>query len=67
MAIKLSNVTDQPGGSSYFTLFDDAAPPMERTRMSFEYPTQRDANAAHKDMVAALEKASVTAPEPRPR
>lgn len=67
MTIRLSDVMDQPGVGAYFTLFDDAAPHMERTRMSFEYPTRRDADTAHVNMTAALGKATVTVPAPKPR
>jgi hypothetical protein len=57
---------DQPGGEAYFTLFDDTAPQMERTRMSFEYATRQDAEEAHKSMTEAFANATVTAPAPRP-
>ena len=67
MAIKLSDVTDQPGGGAFFTLFDDSVPHMERTRMSFEYPTRKDADAAHDSMRAVLANGTAKAPAPRPR
>jgi hypothetical protein len=67
MAIKLSEVADQPGGEAYLTLYDDAVPQMERTRMSFEYATRQHADAAHKSMTEVLVKAKVVAPAPRPR